>query len=67
MVKIEQRVVLGTENQVADVLCPSDTSQVVNTSYEERWHGTQRHRNARQARQVGTFAKELLFHVAVTY
>ena len=67
VVKIEPRVVLGTEDQVADVLCPSDTSQVVNTSYVERWNGTQRHLNARKARKVCTFSKELLFHVAVTY
>lgn len=67
VVEIEPRVVLGTEEQVADVLCHSDTSQAVNTSYVERWNGTQRHLNARKARKVYTFSKELVFHVAVTY
>ncbi len=33
----------------------------------ERWNGTQRHVNARKARKVYTFSKELVFHVAVTY
>ena len=30
-------------------------------------HGTQRHFNARKARKVYTFSKELVFHVAVTW
>lgn len=68
VVKIDKRVVFGTEDQVADVLCRSDTSsKTVNTSYVERWNGTQRHINARKARKVYTFSKELVFHVAVTY
>ena len=33
----------------------------------ERWIGTQRHFNARKARKVYTFSKELFFHVAVTW
>jgi len=67
VVAIEPRVVLGTAGQVADVLCHSATSQAVNTSYVERWNGTQRHLNARKARKVYTFSKELVFQVAVTY
>ena len=39
----------------------------VNTSYVERWHGTNRHLNARKARKVYTLSKDLLFHVAVTW
>jgi hypothetical protein len=39
----------------------------VNTSYVERWHGTNRHFNARKARKVYTFSKDLVFHVAVTW
>ena len=68
VVKIDKRVASGTEDQVADVLCRSDTSsKTVNTSYVERWNGTQRHINARKARKVYTFSKELVFHVAATY
>jgi hypothetical protein len=33
----------------------------------ERCHGTQRHFNARKARKVYTFSKELVFHLAVTW
>ena len=67
VVKVEQRVVLGTEQQVAEALAHGSTSQTVNTSYVERYHGTQRHFNARKARKVYTFSKELVLHVAVTW
>jgi hypothetical protein len=33
----------------------------------ERWNGTNRHFNARKARKVYTFSKDLLLHVAVTW
>ena len=67
VVGVEKRVVLGTEQQVAETLAHGSTSQTVNTSYVERYHGTQRHFNARKARKVYTFSKELVFHVAVTW
>ena len=67
VVRVEQRVVLGTAEQVAEVLSQGSTSATVNTSYVERYHGTQRHFNARKARKVYTFSKELVFHVAVTW
>jgi hypothetical protein len=67
VVRVEQRVVLGTEGQVAEALGQGTTAQTVNTSYVERYHGTQRHFNARKARKVYTFSKELIFHVAVTW
>jgi hypothetical protein len=67
VVKVEQRVVLGTEQQVAEALAHGSTSPTINTNYVERYHGTQRHFNARKARKVYTFSKELLFDVAVTW
>jgi len=67
VVGVEQRVVLGTEQQVAEALAQGSTSKTVNTSYVERYHGTQRHFNARKARKTYTFSKELVFHVAVTW
>jgi hypothetical protein len=67
VVGVEQRVVLGTEQQVAEALAQGSTSKTVNTSYVERYHGTQRHFNARKARKVYTFSKELVLHVAVTW
>lgn len=67
VVRVEQRVVLGTEDQVAEALRQGTTAETVNTSYVERYHGTQRHFNARKARKVYTFSRELAFHVAVTW
>jgi hypothetical protein len=67
VVRVEPRVVLGTSEQVAEALAEGSTSETINTSYVERYHGTQRHFNARKARKVYTFSKELLFHVAVTW
>jgi hypothetical protein len=67
VVRVEQRVVLGTKEQVAEALEQGTTSETVNTSYVERCHGTQRHFNARKARKVYTFSKELAFHMAVTW
>lgn len=67
VVGVEQRVLLGTEQQVTEALAQGSTAQTINTNYVERYHGTQRHVNARKARKVYTFSKELLFHVAVTW
>src|SRR5277367_550530 len=67
VVEIKKRVRLGTKNQVAEALTEGSTAATINTSYVERLHGTQRHFNARKARKVYTFSKELVFHVAVTW
>jgi hypothetical protein len=67
VVRVEQRVVRGTQEQVAEALAQGTTSETVNTSYVERYHGTQRHFKARKAREVYTFSKELALHVAVTW
>ena len=58
VVRVEHRVVLGTEEQVADGLAQGSTSATVNTSYVERYHGTQRHFNARKARKRYTFSND---------
>jgi IS1 family transposase len=67
VVRVEKRIRLGTKKQVDEALAAGSTSATINTSYVERWHGTQRHFNARKARKVYTFSKELLFHVAITW
>ena len=67
VVGVTRRVVLGTEDQVQEALRRGPTAGTINTSYVERWHGTNRHFNARKARKVYTFSKELAFHVAVTW
>jgi IS1 family transposase len=67
VVRVEPRIVAGTKEQVAEVLARGKTAASINTCYVERWNGTQRHINARKARKVYTFSKDLLFHVAVTW
>jgi len=67
VVRVEQRLRLGTAEQVAETLRQGPTAGTINTSYVERWIGTNRHFNARKARKVDTFSKDLQFHVAVTW
>jgi hypothetical protein len=67
VVDVEPRVVLGSAEQVEAALAAGTAAATINLSYVERYHGTQRHFNARKARKVYTFSKELLFHVAVTW
>ena len=67
VVRVESRLVLGSAEAVAAVLAGGAASQAINTSYVERWNGTQRHFNARKGRKVCTFSKDLAFHVAVTW
>jgi hypothetical protein len=67
VVKIEKRIVRGSKKAVDAALKRSSTAPTINVSYVERCHGTQRHFNARKARKVYTFSKELSFHVALTW
>jgi hypothetical protein len=67
VVRVEPRVLLGTTEPVAETLAQGPTAATINTSYVERWHGTNRHFNARKARKVYTFSKDLVFQVAVTW
>lgn len=67
VVKVEQRIIFGTPDQVVAALEKASTAKTINTSYIERWNGTQRHFNARKARKVYTFSKEFSFHLAVTW
>lgn len=67
MVRVEPRVVLGTAQQIQAVLDAGDTAPTINVSYVERYHGTQRHFNARKKRKAYTFSKDAVFHGAVTW
>jgi hypothetical protein len=67
VVRVEPRIVLGTAEQAAKTLSEGSTAPTINVNYVERWHGTNRHFNARKARKVYTFSKDILFHIAVTW
>src|SRR5205085_12651187 len=55
---ISSQVVLGSEEQAEQTLAESERSETINTSFVERWFGTQRQFNARKKRKAYTFSKE---------
>lgn len=61
------RVLYGSDEQVEQTLEESEQSRTINTSFVERWFGTQRQFNARKKRKAYTFSKELSFHAASTW
>jgi IS1 family transposase len=67
VVEVSTEVVLGSEQQAEQTLENSEQSQTVNTSFVERWFGTQRQFNARKKRKSYTFSKELDFHESATW
>jgi IS1 family transposase len=64
VVAVSSEVVLGSQEQAEETLAESERSQTINTSFIERYHGTQRQFNARKKRKAYTFSKELSFHEA---
>ena len=67
VVAVAGEVVLGSEEQLEEALAESEQSETINTSFVERWFGTQRQFNARKKRKAYTFSKELSFHEACTW
>jgi IS1 family transposase len=64
VVEVNSEVVRGSQEQAEETLAESERSQTINTSFVERYHGTQRQFNARKKRKTYTFSKELSFHEA---
>jgi IS1 family transposase len=67
VVAVNSRVVLGSPEQAAQTLEEAERSQTLNTSFVERYHGTQRQFNARKKRKAYTFSKERSSHAACTW
>jgi hypothetical protein len=67
VVGVTQRVVRGRTEQVEQTLTGSEQSQTLNTSFVERYQGTQRQFNGRKKRKAYTFSKELSHHAACTW
>ena len=67
VVAVTSEVVLGSAEQAEETLEESERSQTINTSFVERWFGTQRQFNGRKKRKAYTFSKELSFHEACTW
>jgi hypothetical protein len=64
---VETKQVFGTAAALATAPDGSSASRVVNTSFVERHHGTDRGRNARKARKTYRFSKDWQVHEAMTY
>ncbi len=67
VVKVTSQVVLGSEEQLEQTLAQAERSETINTSFVERWFGTQRQLDARKKRKAYTFSKKLSFHEAGTW
>ena len=67
VVKVEPRLVFGTEAALKAALARSASSRAVNTSFVERQNGTDRNRNARKIRKAYSFSKRWDVHEAITY
>lgn len=67
VVKIDYRMVFGAWAAVQLALAASRVSNHINTSFIERYNGTDRHRNARKARDTYRFSKDWQMHQAMTY
>ena len=67
VVAIITAVVLGTWQALAGALERSRASRAINTSFVERHHGTDRHRNARKSRRTYRFSKDWRMHESMTY
>lgn len=67
VVKIDFRVVFGAVAAVTAALAESSVSRAINTAFVERYHGTDRNRNARKVRKTYCFSKDWQVHEAVTY
>jgi IS1 family transposase len=67
VVKIDCRVVFGTETAVRKALAKSSVSRAINTAFVERHNGTDRNRNGRKVRRTYCFSKDWHVHEAVTY
>ncbi len=67
VVKIDYRVIFGTEAAVKAALRRSTVSNKINTAFVERHNGTDRNRNGRKVRKTYCFSKDWQIHEAVTY
>lgn len=64
---IKIKLKYGTEEKLQRVLETSDVSNQVNTSFVERYNGTDRQMNSRKRRLSNTFSKDLDYHKAESW
>src|SRR4030042_1606102 len=67
VIKVDLRVVFGTQVEVAAAIEASAVSKTINTAFVERHNGTDRNRNARKVRKSYCFSKDWDIHNGMTY
>jgi hypothetical protein len=67
VVKIDTRIVFGTQAALDHALADSPVSTHVNTAFIERYNGTDRHRNSRKVRKTYAFSKDWDCHEEATW
>lgn len=67
VVEILVHLIFGTMAALVQALRRSKVSRRVNVSFLERYHATDRHRNARKVRKSYTFSKDWQVHESMTY
>ena len=64
---IEPKIIFGKEEDIEAMLSQSSVSRCINTSFIERYNGTDRHQNGRKARATCEFSKKWEIHNWFTY
>lgn len=67
VVEVEKTLVFGSQGQLGSTLKNSNASNVINTSFIERYNATDRHFNKRKARKSYCFSKTVRMHRAATW
>lgn len=67
VVNVHTTVVYGTDEQLEDALAASTVSKTINTSFVERYNGTDRNFNSRKRRKTYAFSKEIDHHDAASW
>jgi IS1 family transposase len=67
VVELLIHLIFGTLAALVEALRRSRVSRKVNVSFLERYHATDRHKNARKARKTYTFSKDWRVHESMTY
>jgi hypothetical protein len=67
IVAVTQTLVYGTQERLDAALANSTASTTINTSFVERYNGTDRHFNSRKTRSTYAFSKERELHEAASW
>lgn len=67
VVNVTRKLIYGTEEQLESALANSTVSTTINTSFIERYNGTDRNFNARKVRDTYAFSKDRQVHEAASW